>query len=229
MKVSVIIPALNEESSIKQIVYKVLEQQSIYEIIVIDDGSTDDTSKILQSLKNSKDAKNKLKVFNHKVNKGKGAAIQTGLKKAGGDAIIIQDADLEYNPAEFSKLFDNFTGKNAVYGSRILGKNPHAYFRTYLGNVLISGLCNFLFGSNLTDTYTCYKLIPTKIAKGLRISSSGFELEAEITGKLLKNGVKIVEVPISFNPRSYEKGKKIKAKDAVIGAIKFLEIKFFES
>lgn len=217
---SVIIPVLNEQETINKVLNKVLSQKEVVEIIVVDDGSTDKTPHILKKIKHKK-----IKIFTHLKNQGKGAAICTGLEKVKGDYIIIQDADLEYDPSEFKKLLEIADTKTVVFGSRILGNNPHAYTRTYLGNVLLSSLASFLFNKKLTDTYTCYKLIPTKIAKNLNLKSKGFELEAEITARLLKQGTPIIEVPISYNPRSYEQGKKIKAKDALIGAWNFIKIR----
>lgn len=228
MRLSVIIPVLNEEKTISKIIEKVLKQKDVCEIIVVDDGSRDNTPEILKRAQ-SKLRKNKrqtIKVVIHPQNKGKGAAIRTGITKVSGDFLIIQDADLEYNPEEFGELLKKASSKTVVYGSRILAKNPHAYIRTYLGNVFISAMHNLLFGDKLTDIYTCYKLLPSNIAKELKLQSNGFEIEAEITAKLAKNGIKIIEVPISYKPRSYEKGKKIKAKDALIGAYTLLKIKF---
>ena len=226
MQLSVIIPVLNEESTIKTLLAKVVKLNSVYEILVVNDGSKDSTLKILEDLKKTKTFSKKLKIVSHKKNLGKGAAIITGIKNIKGKYFIIQDADLEYNPEEFSKLIKASTPDNVVYGSRIIGKNRHAYLRTYLGNIIITGFCNLIFGSHLTDTYTCYKLIPTKIARSLKLNSTGFEIEAEITAKLLKKCIRIHEVAIGYNPRSYEKGKKIKAKDAIIGALKLLSIRF---
>jgi glycosyltransferase involved in cell wall biosynthesis len=225
MKLSIIIPVLNEEGTLKKILSMVVNQKHVFEIIVVNDGSTDRTSEILQRLKREKIFSQKLKILNHKINLGKGSAIRTGINSAKGDYILVQDADLEYNPDEYARLTKIASPSSCIYGSRILGKNPHAYLRTYLGNIIITAFCNILFFSNLTDTYTCFKLIPTKIARKMKLNSRGFEIEAEITGKLLKNKVKIIETPISYKPRSYKGGKKIKAGDAIKGALKFLEIR----
>ena len=227
MRLSVIVPAFNEEKTIKTVIDEVISQKNVLEIIVVNDGSTDKTKQTLQKLTTDKKYSPKVKVVNHLTNQGKGTAIRTGLKSAKGDYTIIQDADLEYSPQEFSKLLKKAGKGNVVYGSRILGKNEHAYLRTYLGNVFITTFCNILFNTNLTDSYTCYKLIPTNIVKSLNLTSNGFEIEAEITGKILKRKITIKEVPISYNPRSYEKGKKIKAKDAILGALKFLSVRLW--
>lgn len=219
MSLSVIIPVLNEALTVAQIIKKVLAQPRVSEVIAVDDGSSDNTFNILKIVKS-----NKLKILRHKQNLGKGAVIQTALRKVSKAYVIIQDGDLEYNPEEYAKLLEFASPSVAVYGSRIKGQNPHAYTRTYLGNVLVTTFANLLFGTKLTDSYTCYKLLPTKVAKSLKLLCNGFEIEAEITGKLAKRGVKIVEVPISFKPRSYEQGKKIKAKDAILGILTYIKI-----
>lgn len=221
MSISVIIPVLNEEKTIKQVIDKVLLQKNVGEILIVDDGSTDKTPQILSKLKNSK-----IKVLTHPQNKGKGAALRTAFSKVSKDFCLIQDADLEYDPKQFDLLFKAATPDIVVYGSRILGQNRHAYTRTYLGNVLVTAVFNILYGGNLTDSYTCYKLIPKNILKKLKLDSNGFEIEAEITAKLSKMGIKIIEVPIKYNPRKYEQGKKIKAKDAIKGVLKYLSLRF---
>ncbi len=221
MSLSIIIPILNEEKTILQVIEKVLKQKNVGEIIIVDDGSTDKTPQILSKLKNSK-----IKLLTHPQNKGKGAALITALKDVTKDYCLIQDADLEYDPDQFDLLFQAASPNIVVYGSRILGQNRHAYTRTYLGNVLVTAFFNILYGGNLTDSYTCYKLIPKKILQALELDSNGFEIEAEITAKLAKMGVKIVEVPIRYSPRKYEQGKKIKAKDALKGILKYLTLRF---
>lgn len=221
MRLSVIIPVLNEESTIRQIVQKVLNQENIHEVIIVNDGSTDNTKAILQRIDNKK-----VRIIHQVKNLGKGAAIWQGFDIATGDFVIIQDADLEYDPEEYKKLSQVATKYNAVYGSRIIGNNPYAYKITLLGNILLTKITNFLMGINLTDSYTCYKLIPTNIAKSLDISSTGFEVEAEITAKLAKLKVPIVEVPIKYQPRSYQEGKKIKTKDALLGILTVIRIRF---
>lgn len=222
MRFVVIIPVLDEERTVERILDKVLAQKAVSKIIVVDDGSRDHTPEILRKVKNPK-----IKVITHKKNMGKGAAVQSALKETSGDYLIIQDADLEYDPSQYSLLLPFAKPDTAVYGSRLLVDiNKHAYFSTYLGNVFVTWFFNILFNRNLTDTYTCYKLLPCKLAKSLKLSSNGFAIEAEITGKLAKKGVKIIEVPIKFLPRKYEEGKKIKAKDALIGLWTFLKIRF---
>jgi len=222
MKLSIIIPIYNEEKTIREVLNKVLEQTLVQEVIIVNDGSRDKTANILRKIKSQN---SKVKIMNHTKNLGKGAAVRTGIYMATGDYVLIQDADLEYDPDEYKKLISKASYKKVIYGSRLLTKNPHAYIRTYLGNILITNFCNLLFGTKLTDSYTCYKLLPTKLVKALNLFSNGFEIEAEITGKLAKRKIPILEVPISFKPRSYDEGKKIKARDALRGFLVFLKIK----
>ncbi|MDP2860424.1 MAG: glycosyltransferase family 2 protein [bacterium] len=220
MRLSVIIPVLNEEKTIEEILSRVLTQKEVSEVVVVDDGSTDKTRVIVESVKDPR-----VKIFSHIKNQGKGAAIRTGIANVSGDFMIIQDADLEYDPKEYHGHLDIASEKTVVYGSRLKTNNPRAYFLTYLGNVVLTKLANFFFGLNLTDSYTCYKLLPVKIAKGLSLSSSGFEIEAEITAKLGKTRVPVIEIPISYQPRGYKAGKKIKFRDAVLGAWTLLKIR----
>ena len=219
MELCVIIPVYNEEQTIEKVVDSINKHPLVSKIIVVDDGSSDKTGEILDKLKTSKKFDKKLKIIRQKKNLGKGAAVKTGVDNATGDLLIIQDADLEYEPREYVKLIKKHSKNNVVYGSRILGKSKHAYLRTYIGNRVLTSFCNLLFGVKLTDIYTCYKLIPVSIAKSLKIKSSGFELEAEITGKLLAKNIQIVETPISYKPRKYSEGKKIVAKDALLGIV----------
>jgi len=221
MKISVIIPTYNEGKTILKTIKEVLKQKAVGEVIIVDDGSKDKSWNTLAKIDNPI-----IKLLRHKINKGKGAALRTGLARVSQDYTLIQDADLEYEPRQYNNLIGKASDKNAVYGSRLKADNPFAYYRTYLGNIFVTKLCNLLFGSKLTDSYTCYKLIPTKIFKSLNLQSNGFEIEAEITAKLLKRKISVIEVPIKYKPRSYEQGKKIKAIDALKGALTYLKIRF---
>ena len=225
MKISIIVPIFNEEITVGKILPRIISQKNIFEIIVVDDGSTDSTPKILKKLNQKKDFKKILKIITHKSNHGKGYAIRTGMAIANGDYILIQDGDLEYDPQDYTKLTKFITSDNCVFGSRILAKNPYAYLRTYFGNRVVTALCNFLFSSHLTDVYTCFKLIPRKFIKQMRLKSTGFEIETEITAKLLKNKIKITETAISYHPRNYQNGKKIKTIDAVKGVLKLIQVR----
>ncbi len=222
MKISVIIPTFNEEDTLVEILKRVLKQEVVGEIIVVDDGSKDKTRELLKKIQSNN---SRIKLVKHKTNLGKGAAIRSGLTKASLDYVLIQDADLEYDPANYNNLLKHASNKAVIYGSRLKTSNDFAYLHTLLGNIFITALGNVLFGTGLSDSYTGYKLIPTKIFKSLQLKSNGFEIEAEITGKLAKRKIPIIEVPIIYNPRKYQQGKKIKAVDALKGAITYLKIK----
>ncbi len=215
-KLSIIIPVLNEEKTLLQVLEQV-EKISLpnyqKEIILIDDGSIDQTDEIL------KKQADKYIVFRHPKSRGKGTAIQTGLAKASGDLILFQDADLEYDPNDWLVLIDKFENSDchAVYGSRNLNAKERGYPHYVFGVWLLTKINNLLFNSRLTDTYTCYKLIPGEILKSLNLQSPGFEIEAEITAKLLKNKYCIAEVPINYHPRKFKQGKKIRFKDGIKG------------
>lgn len=215
-KLSVIIPVFNEEKTIVQAIERVLAQEIgdwQKEIIVVDDGSFDGTREILKPFFD------KVRVFQHGKNLGKGTALRTGFAAATGQAIIVQDADLEYDPADWPKLLKELEenpGVGAVYGSRELSPKRRGYSHYVLGVRFLAVLINLLFGSKLTDPYTCYKLLWSETAKEMLIESNGFEVEAEITVKLLRSGKKIREVPIQYYPRRFSEGKKIRAKDGFI-------------
>ncbi|MDD5072395.1 MAG: glycosyltransferase family 2 protein [Candidatus Omnitrophica bacterium] len=218
MKVSVIIPVYNEARTIKEILKKVTDSDVVDEIIIVDDFSKDDTMKILESL-----SLKGVKVYSHDKNRGKGAAIRTGLKNASGDIIIFQDADLEYDPGDYPELVKPIKeGKaDVVYGSRFLNRKDlfHCkkvfYLTHFIGNKFLNFMVMLLYGARLTDMETCYKVIKKEILDGIDLSARGFEIEPEITAKLLRKGVKIYEVPISYVPRDYQEGKKISWRDGL--------------
>jgi len=239
MKLSIIVPVYNEEKTIG----KVLEilsnlRFSLHnlekEIVIVDDGSTDGTKEILSKLKvrspGSEVQGPRCKVIFHERNQGKGMAIRTGLKEASGEVVTIQDADLEYNPQELEKLLLPIIKNNVgvVYGSRFLQENPTLYRRYYWGNKFLSFLISVLYGVKVTDAYTGYKMFKKEALKNIRLTSKRFEFEAEITCKLLKNGYKILEIPISYQPRSLKEGKKIFWKDGFLGIWTILRIRFFQ-
>ena len=214
MKLSIIIPVFNEEKTVSEIIDAVTNVKIpgvIKEIIVVDDGSTDKTV--------SRIDKNKVKLIIHEKNKGKGAAVKTGIEKATGDYIIIQDADLEYDPKYIPTLLEPILqGKvKVVYGTR-LKRLPHLkkeekkarFLLHYLGNRFLSLTTSVLYGSWITDMETCYKLFPRNALKGMKLNSRRFDFEPEITAKLLKRGYKILEIPITTVPRDYNEGKKLR-------------------
>lgn len=211
MKLSVIIPVFNEASTIEDVVEKVKKQPHRKEIIIVDDGSTDETRSILKKLKG--DEKNDLKIALHDSNIGKGRAISTGLKMVDGDVIIIQDADLEYDPDDYARLLEPIIKGEAdvVFGSRFLGTRRAFMFSHYIGNRLISTAVNILYDSMLTDINTGFKAFRADIIDDIQpIRSKGFGFETEFTAKVLKRGLRVYEVPISYWGRGYESGKKIK-------------------
>lgn len=228
MKLSIIIPAYNEEKNILEVVSKVkkVDLGSITkEIIIVDDFSTDGTRKLLSELKDSS------KIFFHQKNQGKGAAIRTGLKHATGDIILIQDADLEYNPEEYPKLLkpilENKT--QVVYGSRLeaIKKNlKNMYKLHYFGNVFLTLITNLLYGTKITDMETCYKAMKRGVIEKINLKAKRFDFEPEITAKILKKGYKIIEVPISFVGRSFEEGKKITWRDGIKAVYYLLKYRF---
>jgi glycosyltransferase involved in cell wall biosynthesis len=214
MKLSIIIPVYNEEKTILEIIKKI-DELSIpsvsKEVIIVDDGSTDSTREKLKKVKNAK-------IILHSKNMGKGDAVITGIKNSTGDYIIIQDADLEYDPKFITKLLEPIKNGKAkvVYGTR-LKRRPDLsneertlqFLTHYFGNRLLSLLTSVLYGQWITDMETCYKLFPKSALDGVKLNARGFEFEPEITAKLLKKGYKITEIPIKTKPRGYDEGKKL--------------------
>ena len=213
MKLSVIIPVYNEEATLGEILRRVHEE-GVHEIVAVDDGSTDSSWNILED---SSAAIPELKLLRHETNRGKGAAIKTGVAHVTGDVVIIQDADLEYDPAEYRAVVGPIEAgrSDVVYGSRILGGNPASYRRYYWGGRLLSMVTTVLFGQRVTDQHTCYKAFRTQLLRSLPLRESGFGFCAEVTAVLLKKGVRIEEVPISYHPRSVGQGKKIRWHDGI--------------
>jgi glycosyltransferase involved in cell wall biosynthesis len=206
MKISVIMPAYNEAPTIKQSISRLLKQKFVAELIVINDGSTDATAKILTSLKHPR-----LKIINQPQNLGKGAAVRTGISQVTSDYFIVQDADLEYDPEDIINLIKPIQQKKAevVFGSRFTGPHRNLLFWNMVANKILNFLVNLLYNTTLSDMETCYKLVPTKLARSLNLAANDFTIEPEITCKILKRGVFIYEVPISYTGRSYADGKKI--------------------
>ncbi len=213
MKVSVVIPVYNERQTIREIVQRVLDTGLIYEVIIVDDGSTDGTREILKELENLPP----IRVILHPANAGKGAAVRTGIQNARGDVIIIQDADLEYDPREYPKLLRPIEEGIAevVYGSRFLGgaRRP-ILFWNMVANRLLTLITNVLYNNILSDMETGYKVFKREVIQNIPLRAQRFDFEPEFTAKILKRRIRIYEVPIDFNPRDYSEGKKIKAWDA---------------
>ena len=212
-RLSVIIPAFNEAPTLEEIVGRVQATGLVFETIIVDDGSTDATPAILEKLADAAGAE--LQVFRHLGNRGKGAAIATGLRAATGEVVLVQDADLEYDPADYAALLAPFerAGVRVVYGSRNLRENPQSSFSFYWGGRLLSWVANRLYGSRITDESTGFKVVETQLMRELELETDGFEFCAELTAKLLRRGVEINEVPISYRPRSRAEGKKIRWSD----------------
>ena len=222
LKLSIVIPCYNEKKTIEAILKKVIKSLNDYkflnyEIIIVDDHSKDGTTELLKNLKTDE----KMKIFFHESNLGKGAAIHTALKYLSGDIVIIQDADLEYDPFDYNKLLLPFFETNAdvVYGSRFLGGGKYVrihFFWHYLANKILTFICNFFTNLNLTDMETGYKAFKNSVLKEISLKEKTFSFEPEVTIKLSKKKCKFYEVPITYNGRSYEDGKKIGLKDVFI-------------
>lgn len=206
---SVIVPVFNEEKTVAVILEKLHVISEVKEILVVDDGSTDRTKKVIQRLKLRKVR------YIRKENGGKGSAIRFGLAKVKGDYVLIQDADLEYDPADIPLLVAPVVNQRAqiIYGSRFLGPHLNLLFWHRVGNSVLNFLVNILYNTTLSDMETCYKLVPTKLMRSINLQSNAFDIEPEITCKLLRKGHSIYEVPISYVGRTHAEGKKITWKD----------------
>ena len=217
---TVITPLFNERATVAEVIRRMraVELPLTVQIIVVDDGSSDGSDKVLGALEDST-----VRVLRHQQNRGKGAAVRTALAEARGDLILIQDADLEYDPNDWPKLLDPvLRGKaRVVYGSRFTGERKNMLPSHWVGNRLLSLLTNVLYSSTLSDMETCYKLFDAQVLEGLTIASDRFEFEPEITAKVLRRGHRIYEVPISYAGREPDEGKKITWRDG-LGAFKTL-------
>ena len=212
MRLSVIIPVYNERATIARLLQRVRDVNIEKEIIVVDDGSTDGTREVLEKLQDKIDI-----LVYHDRNQGKGAAIRTGVVKATGDVVVIQDADLEYDPQEYHRLIKPIADGRAdvVYGSRFMGGDEHRvlFFWHFVGNQFLTLLSNMFTNLNLTDMETCYKMLKADVIKGITIEQNRFGFEPEITAKVAKMHCRIYEVGISYSGRDYTEGKKIGWKD----------------
>ena len=230
MKISIIIPCFNEEKTLSQIIDKVLKFKSFEkEIIIVDDCSEDNTPHIINDLLLKFD---EIKSIKHEKNYGKGAGIKSGLEISTGDIILIQDADLEYNPEDYDSLLEPFlkTDADVVYGSRFLGGRyvRLSFFWHYIANKFLTTLCNTFTNLNMTDMETGYKLFKSKAIKSIDLKEKSFGIEPEITIKLAKKKYNFYEVPISYSGRSYDEGKKIGLKDAFKAVYCIIRYRFFD-
>lgn len=215
MKLSIIIPAYNEEKTISRVV-DIVKKADIgeikKEIIIVDDCSIDHTRDVLKKINGPS-----IKIFYHQKNMGKGMAVRTGIRHSTGDFIIIQDADLEYDPNEYKKLLKPLLDKKAdvVYGSRFMKSHNARYKLYYLGNLIISLLASILFLKRITDVETCYKVFRKDVIKNIDLKAERFDIEPEITAKVMKKHYRVIEVPIWYKCRSFSEGKKITWKDGI--------------
>lgn len=235
MKVSIIVPIHNEEKTLENIIKKLVDidlKPWIKEIIFINDGSTDRTVEILEKHFKKFNMSKVHLLINHSRNRGKGAAIKSGLSQATGEYILIQDADLEYDPLDIpnllkvigkSSLGEKKTGKLAVFGNRGVKRYPERGFHYVLGAKILTWTVDIIYRVNIHDLYTGYKLLPRELVKSFNLESTGFEFEAEVACKLIKSGCTIVEVPISYKPRSKKEGKHINYKDFFKGFVAILK------
>ena len=237
--VSIVIPAYNEAAFIGDLLRAIAQVDTRAlgfekEVLVVNDGSTDSTEAIARSFE-----KDGVRCFTQVPNQGKGRAVERGIRAAAGDYILIQDADLEYDPVDYLPLLAALqTGADSIYGSRVLGqirasgwsltpgKNPAQGFGPWLAGVVLSLWTLLLYGRWISDTLTAYKLYPAKVLKAMKIETHGFETDHEITAKLIRGGYRIVEVPISYRPRSLAEGKKIKPRDGLIAVWTLLRFRF---
>ncbi|MCB0169878.1 MAG: glycosyltransferase family 2 protein [Anaerolineae bacterium] len=226
LSLSVIIPVYNEETTLEEIIARVRRTGLVHEMIIVDDGSTDESPAVLSRLQNS--ASPSLRILRHSRNRGKGAAMRTGLAAATSELVLVQDADLEYDPADYPALLAPFVDPavEVVYGSRNLQRNPKSSLAFYWGGRLLSWITNWLYGSRITDEATGYKVIKTELLRDIGVETDGFEFCPEVTAKLLQRGVTIHEVPISYQPRTRQEGKKIQWRDGAIAIWTLVKYRF---
>jgi glycosyltransferase involved in cell wall biosynthesis len=226
MKLSVVMPVYNEEKTVEAILSRVLEAPGLLEIIVVDDASTDQTAQVLARVADSR-----VRVFRHLKNRGKGAALRTGFAQVQGEAVVIQDADLEYDPTEYPKLLGPIEANLAdvVYGSRFTGETHRVlYYWHYVGNRFLTTLSNMFTNLNLTDMETCYKAFRAEALKGLDLKSERFGIEPEITAKIARRGLRVYETSISYHGRNYAEGKKITWRDGLVAIAAIVRFGLFD-
>jgi glycosyltransferase involved in cell wall biosynthesis len=226
VQLSIIVPVYNERDTIHELLARVLAVDLDKELIVVDDGSTDGTAEWLEAWRQGQPGW--VSVRRHPVNQGKGAAVRTGLAAMTGECVIIQDGDLEYDPADYPRLLAPLQAGLAqvVYGSRFLGTNPRMFFSQRVGNVVLTRLTNLLYGAALTDMETCYKLFARDVVSTMTLTANRFDVEPELTAKTLRQGLDIVEVPITYVGRPYTAGKKIDWRDFVSAVWTLVRLRF---
>jgi glycosyltransferase involved in cell wall biosynthesis len=224
-KLSVIVPVFDERNTVVEIVRRMrqVELPVDLEIVIVDDGSTDGTRDVLRQLADST-----VRVINHDVNRGKGSAIRSGLAHVTGDLVLVQDADLEYDPEDWPKLLSPILRGKAqvVYGSRFTGERRNMLFLHWIGNRFLSLVTNVLYNTTLSDMETCYKLFDRALLDGITLRAERFEFEPEVTAKMLKRGIRIYEVPISYTGREFDEGKKITWRDGFIALWTLVKYRF---
>ncbi len=223
---SVVMPVYNERNTIEEMITRVLAVPLRVELIVVDDGSKDGTRDMLQRLQ----AERGFTLIFQPRNQGKGAALRRGFQEVSGDLVVIQDADLEYSPEEFPQLIELICQGRAdvVYGSRFLGRHRVFLFTHYAGNRLLTLITNVLYNTMLTDMETCYKVMRAEVLKSFALESDGFGIEPELTAKIFKRKYRVYEVPITYDGRGYEEGKKITWRDGVVALWVLLKYRFTE-
>lgn len=229
MKLSVVMPVYNEKDTLEEIVRRVQATPYDKELIIVDDASTDGSREILRRLAQEAD---NIRDFYHERNLGKGAALRTGFQHVSGDVVIIQDADLEYNPADYPILLEPIQRgvADVVYGSRLIGAAPHRvlYFWHYVGNRVVTTLSNMFTNLNLSDMETCYKVFKAEIIKDIKIKCDRFGVEPELTAKIARKRCRVYEVPISYDGRDYAAGKKITWKDGLAALYYIIRFSFWD-
>jgi glycosyltransferase involved in cell wall biosynthesis len=226
-KLSIIVPVYDERNTVVELVRRMrsVDIPLEREIVLVDDGSTDGTREVLRQLIDST-----VRVVHHPQNRGKGAAIRTGLEQVTGDLVLIQDADLEYDPEDWPKLLSPLLRGKAqvVYGSRFTGERRNMLFFHWVGNRFLSLVTNVLYNTTLSDMETCYKLFDRHVISSIRLRASRFEFEPEVTAKILRSGIRIYEVPISYAGRELHEGKKITWRDGVVALWTLVKYRFVD-
>jgi glycosyltransferase involved in cell wall biosynthesis len=224
--VSVVMPVYNERRTIEEIIGRVMSVPLRLELIVVDDGSDDGTRDVLGELQKT----HGFELLLQPRNQGKGAALRRGFEQVRGDVVVIQDADLEYSPEEYPALIELICQGRAdvVYGSRFLGRHRVFLFTHYLGNRVLTIITNILYNTMLTDMETCYKVMRTEVLRSFTLRSNGFGIEPEMTAKIFKRGFRVYEVPITYDGRGYEEGKKITWRDGIVALGVLVKYRFTE-